>query len=468
MPLALVKMKGDGRASYQCRSEVFSCLYRMRDASSARIHYWWLLFYRTSCTWPPPKSREPAAPGLLSWPVKRSSSSITGPVTCAASRAPSPTHGFEPVISCEARAIAGAEVVILPGVGASADTMRNLRGRSRRADPRYSPAAGRFSASAWASRPCSQSARRAASTNAWTSCRPRQAPPRGRRCRTWAGTRCVQRAPPDFRGHRRRRRLLLRPLATTHVPNDDSVVIGETDYGGTFASVCAGNVFATQFHPEKSGTAACTSTATSWARAGPPQLRYARGSSRGGAVGIERHPGDRPARGRVVCASTRATSAAKPSTARTRPRWRDAGKTRAPRLHVVDLDGARDGLQANAGAVEAIVAAVSIPVELGGGVRDLDTVAHWVERGVDRVFLGTAAVTDPPLVRDPPTARASRAASPSGPTHAMGASPSGAGRSIRARASSTSPCVPSRPALSPSATRTSPWMARSAGRTSTA
>jgi phosphoribosylformimino-5-aminoimidazole carboxamide ribotide isomerase len=71
--------------------------------------------------------------------------------------------------------------------------------------------------------------------------------------------------------------------------------------------------------------------------------------------------------------------------------WQELG---APRLHVVDLDGARSGYQANSGAVRAIVNAVSIPVELGGGVRDLDIVSNWLRAGVERVFLGTVAVTD--------------------------------------------------------------------------
>ena len=81
--------------------------------------------------------------------------------------------------------------------------------------------------------------------------------------------------------------------------------------------------------------------------------------------------------------------------AETARRWQALG---APRLHVVDLDGARSGEQANAAAVRTIVASVSIPVELGGGVRDLETVARWLDAGVDRVYLGTAAVTDPDLV----------------------------------------------------------------------
>jgi phosphoribosylformimino-5-aminoimidazole carboxamide ribotide isomerase len=77
--------------------------------------------------------------------------------------------------------------------------------------------------------------------------------------------------------------------------------------------------------------------------------------------------------------------------------WRDLG---AGRLHVVDLDGARSGEQVNAAAVRAIVEAVDVPVELGGGVRDLETVALWLDAGVERVYLGTAAITHPELVAE--------------------------------------------------------------------
>ena len=76
-------------------------------------------------------------------------------------------------------------------------------------------------------------------------------------------------------------------------------------------------------------------------------------------------------------------------------RWQDLGATR---IHVVDLDGARSGEQANAEAVRAIVRAVSVQVELGGGVRDIETIARWLDAGLDRVYLGTAAVTTPELV----------------------------------------------------------------------
>ncbi|MBY0395349.1 MAG: 1-(5-phosphoribosyl)-5-((5-phosphoribosylamino)methylideneamino)imidazole-4-carboxamide isomerase, partial [Thermoleophilia bacterium] len=68
-------------------------------------------------------------------------------------------------------------------------------------------------------------------------------------------------------------------------------------------------------------------------------------------------------------------------------------------LHLVDLNGAFAGRPVNAAAVEAILAAVSVPVQLGGGIRDLGTVEGWLARGVSRVILGTAAVENPALVR---------------------------------------------------------------------
>ncbi|MCO5090416.1 1-(5-phosphoribosyl)-5-[(5-phosphoribosylamino)methylideneamino]imidazole-4-carboxamide isomerase [Bosea sp. (in: a-proteobacteria)] len=68
-------------------------------------------------------------------------------------------------------------------------------------------------------------------------------------------------------------------------------------------------------------------------------------------------------------------------------------------LHVVDLDGAFAGKPMNAAAVEAILERVAFPVQLGGGIRDMKTVAGWLEKGVARVIIGTAAVRDPGFVR---------------------------------------------------------------------
>jgi phosphoribosylformimino-5-aminoimidazole carboxamide ribotide isomerase len=68
-------------------------------------------------------------------------------------------------------------------------------------------------------------------------------------------------------------------------------------------------------------------------------------------------------------------------------------------LHIVDLDGAFAGKPVNAAAVERILATVSLPLQLGGGIRDTATVEAWLDRGVARVILGTAAVRDPPFVK---------------------------------------------------------------------
>jgi phosphoribosylformimino-5-aminoimidazole carboxamide ribotide isomerase len=68
-------------------------------------------------------------------------------------------------------------------------------------------------------------------------------------------------------------------------------------------------------------------------------------------------------------------------------------------LHVVDLNGSVAGRTINGGAVEAILRSVSIPVQLGGGIRSLTDVQRWIDAGVGRVILGTAAVRDPDLVK---------------------------------------------------------------------
>jgi phosphoribosylformimino-5-aminoimidazole carboxamide ribotide isomerase len=69
-------------------------------------------------------------------------------------------------------------------------------------------------------------------------------------------------------------------------------------------------------------------------------------------------------------------------------------------LHIVDLDGAFAGRPMNASAVDAILARVSIPVQLGGGIREMRTVEGWLAKGVARVIIGTAAVRDPDFVRE--------------------------------------------------------------------
>jgi phosphoribosylformimino-5-aminoimidazole carboxamide ribotide isomerase len=69
-------------------------------------------------------------------------------------------------------------------------------------------------------------------------------------------------------------------------------------------------------------------------------------------------------------------------------------------LHVVDLDGAFAGKPTNAAAIDRILETVGLCVQLGGGIRDMATIEGWLDKGVDRVIIGTAAVRDPALVKE--------------------------------------------------------------------
>ena len=77
--------------------------------------------------------------------------------------------------------------------------------------------------------------------------------------------------------------------------------------------------------------------------------------------------------------------------------WANAG---FPWIHVVDLNGAVEGKAVNADAVQAILEAVSVPVQLGGGIRNRASVERWLDLGVTRVVIGTAALEDPDFVRE--------------------------------------------------------------------
>lgn len=68
-------------------------------------------------------------------------------------------------------------------------------------------------------------------------------------------------------------------------------------------------------------------------------------------------------------------------------------------MHIVDLNGAFEGKPVNGAAVDAILGAINIPAQLGGGIRDMQTIEQWLEKGIRRVILGTVAVRDPDLVR---------------------------------------------------------------------
>ncbi|MDV2989770.1 MAG: 1-(5-phosphoribosyl)-5-[(5-phosphoribosylamino)methylideneamino]imidazole-4-carboxamide isomerase [Dehalogenimonas sp.] len=78
-------------------------------------------------------------------------------------------------------------------------------------------------------------------------------------------------------------------------------------------------------------------------------------------------------------------------------KWQSLG---APRLHIVDLDGARDGEMVNFSIISEIAQSAVVPVQLGGGVRDVESIRKLLNAGVDRVVLGTAAVENPELVRE--------------------------------------------------------------------
>src|SRR5262249_25283918 len=72
-------------------------------------------------------------------------------------------------------------------------------------------------------------------------------------------------------------------------------------------------------------------------------------------------------------------------------------------LHVVDLDGAFAGKPVNVAAVERIIEATKMPLQLGGGIRDIATIEAWLDKGVTRVIVGTAAVRDPAPVTQAPS-----------------------------------------------------------------
>lgn len=69
-------------------------------------------------------------------------------------------------------------------------------------------------------------------------------------------------------------------------------------------------------------------------------------------------------------------------------------------VHLVDLNGAFAGEPVNAAAVEAILARIKVPAQLGGGIRNMETIERWISRGLSRVILGTVAVENPDLVRE--------------------------------------------------------------------
>ena len=104
--------------------------------------------------------------------------------------------------------------------------------------------------------------------------------------------------------------------------------------------------------------------------------------------------------GESASVSSRATTPGKPSSATTRPPWPGTGSSLGgERLHLVDLDGARAGRPGNLASVAAIVQAVDVPCELGGGIRDEETIRELLDLGLARLVIGTLAIKQPDWFR---------------------------------------------------------------------
>ena len=210
----------------------------------------------------------------------------------------------------------------------------------------------------------------------------------------WNQVRPIGRALGDVPGGGRRPVVLLRALLCAGADRKEcEAVVGTCDYGGpVVAAVESGALWGVQFHPEKSGRSGLALLARF------VEIVFREAGVAGDERSLVLHPGDRHPR--------RPLRAPPPGRLRRRDDLRRSRSSRpgptSPavrrRLHVVDLDAARSGVGENDEVIAAIAAALSIPIEVGGGVRTLERAATLLDLGVDRVVIGTVAVEEPALL----------------------------------------------------------------------
>ena len=165
-------------------------------------------------------------------------------------------------------------------------------------------------------------------------------------------------------------------------PNDESIVAATTDYGREFCSIFAkGNIFGAQFHPEKSGNAGLQLLKNFYAMSLKEQtitIIPAIDIKNGKCVRLTQGKFDRE----IIYDD---------DPVRVAKQWEREG---AQMLHIVDLDGARSGTQSNFAVIQKIADELTIPIQVGGGIRNKRVVKKLLSLGISRVVLGTVALED--------------------------------------------------------------------------